>query len=155
MSDFYLAPPSFYFEVWFSPKSGKMDGSFQEVSGLEVEMEVEDIIEGGNNNYKHRLPVRTSFKNLTLKRGLVTDTGQTELIEWVRNNLLSETNLDEPIETRDLIIDLYNPSGDIVMSWLVNGAYPVKWSVSNFNSQENSLTIETLELAFRDFKLES
>ncbi|MCB0643885.1 MAG: phage tail protein [Phaeodactylibacter sp.] len=153
MDDFYLAPPAFFFGLSFGTDGGSLDGSFQEVSGLEVELEVEDVIEGGNNSFKHRLPVRTSYRNLTLKRGLVTEEKYTILTEWVKNNLLSETNLDEPIETRDLTVSLFNAGGEIVMSWNVYGAYPVKWSVSNFNAQESALSIETLELAFREFKV--
>lgn len=163
-----MPPAAFFFEVGFSevksptddPTPGgfgggkAFDASFQEVSGLEVELEVEEIAEGGINNYKHRLPTRTNFRNLVLKRGLVIDTSKTMLYEWLNKTLFSETNLMNPIELRDVSISLFNEKKEPVMAWNVFAAYPIKWSLSNLNSQENALAIDTLELAYRHFKFD-
>ncbi len=55
MDDKELMPiPSFYFNV----EVDDVSVDFQEVSGLEARMEVEDVVEGGNNRFKLRLPVR-------------------------------------------------------------------------------------------------
>ena len=47
---------------------------FSEVSGLQVEIEVQDYREGGLNTYIHRLPGPARYpNNLVLKRGLAND----------------------------------------------------------------------------------
>lgn len=152
MADFYIPPVAFFFEVDVDGGQ-KNDSSFKEVSGIEIEMDVEEISEGGNNNYRHRLPGRSRYHNLVLKRGLVKE--NTALHEWITNSILSEANLDEPIEKKKITVNLNNPDGTPVLSWSFENAYPVKWSVSSFNSQENSLVVETLEFAFQKFQVEN
>ena len=56
------------------------DARFQEVTGLNMELGVETLDEGGINSYSHRLPGRGKFENLVLKRGLLLDT---ELKHWI------------------------------------------------------------------------
>src|ERR1700687_5302643 len=52
---------------------------FTEVSGLQVEMQVTDYEEGGQNNFVHRLPGRLKVGNITLKRGLVRSN---DFLKW-------------------------------------------------------------------------
>ena len=47
------------------------DGGFQEVNGLEIEMDISDIVEGGRNNTVYRRLGRGKFPPLVLKRGLL------------------------------------------------------------------------------------
>ena len=47
--------------------------TFQEVSGLSIEIEVEEFAEGGENTFLHQVPVRSKFPNLVLKRGMSQD----------------------------------------------------------------------------------
>src|SRR5947207_15122479 len=54
-------------------------GAFTEVSGLAVQIAVEEVAEGGQNQYTHKLPGRMKWPNLVLKRG-VTDTDN--LLAW-------------------------------------------------------------------------
>ena len=63
----YVPPPVFAFRVDID--GAESDTSFQEVSGLEVQFETEDVVEGGQNRFVHRLPTRTKYSNLLLKRG--------------------------------------------------------------------------------------
>ena len=64
--------------------------SFQEVSGLSMEVEVLERNEGGENDYTHKLPGRVSYPNLTLKRGITQDnyfvTWFQESYEWIRKS---------------------------------------------------------------------
>ena len=52
---------------------------FTELSGLQVETEVMEYAEGGNNDFVHRLPGRTRVGNITLKRGI---TSSNDLFKW-------------------------------------------------------------------------
>src|SRR5262245_21656651 len=59
---------------------GLVVGAFTEVAGLQVETEVEDYREGGQNGYTHKLPGPTRYpSNLVLKHGL---TDAETLWEW-------------------------------------------------------------------------
>ena len=76
----YIPPVGFHFRVAFGfLPSDSNDARFQEVSGFAAELGVEEVTEGGENRFSHRLPGRAKYANLVLKRGLLTDS---ELIEW-------------------------------------------------------------------------
>ena len=50
-------------------------------------------------------------------------------------------------------ISLLNGEHEPLKTWNVVQAWPKKWAVSDFNAEENSLVIETLDLSYRYFKL--
>ena len=79
----YYPPVGFHFRVEFIlDGTVESDTRFQEVSGLSAELGTEEVVEGGENRFSHRLPTRAKYSNLTLKRGLLTESG---LIDWCRN----------------------------------------------------------------------
>lgn len=94
----YYPPLGYHFRVEFNHIKGEFQ--FQSVSGLNVELETEQIPEGGENRFTHKLPVRTNYPNLVLKRGLLVNS---ELIKWCRD-ALEEYNI-RPV---DLTISLLN-----------------------------------------------
>lgn len=139
-------PVSFHFKVEFNGiSSQEKDVQFQSVSGLSVDIETEEFAEGGENRFKHKLPVRSKFPNLILKRGMVTDS---ELIKWCRNAI--ESFQFEPV---DLTVKLLNEAHEPLITWNVVHAYPVKWDVAELNAEESKVTIETIELAYNYFTL--
>ncbi len=137
-------PVGFYFKVHFGSAKFNSETSFKEVSGLSVSMTPEDITEGGQLGYKHRLPTVAQYSNLVLKRGLVTDS---KLRDWIEKGINDFTFTPLTIN-----ISLLNENAKPLMSWVVYKAYPVKWEVSSFNSMSNELVVETMELAFSYFK---
>ena len=141
MSNYY-PPLGFHFLVEFGNQ--KDEYQFQSVSGLSVDLETEEIKEGGENRFKYKLPVRAKYPNLILKRGLHADSG---LIDWC--NAAVEGFEFKPT---DIIIKLLNEENEPLISWNVVHAYPVKWSVGEFNAQESKVVIETLELTYSYFK---
>ena len=142
----YSPPVGFHFIVVFNGITTKIsDHQFQSVSGLTVNLETEEIAEGGENRYKHSLPVRTKYSNLVLKRGLLIDSG---VINWCRQAL--ENFKIKPI---DLTIILLDENHLPLQTWNVVHAYPVKWEISDFNAEESKLVIESLELTYNYFKL--
>ncbi|MBN1987648.1 MAG: phage tail protein [Prolixibacteraceae bacterium] len=140
----YYPPAGFHFKVEFA--NLKSEFEFQSVSGLTVELTTEEIAEGGENRFKHKLPVRTSFPNLVLKRGLVTDSS---LIKWCRDAVE-----DFNITPTDITISLLNQEHEPLMTWNVVHAYPLKWAVADFNAEESKLVVETIELAYSYFKIQ-
>ena len=53
----------------------------------------------------------------------------------------------------DLTVKLLNEEHDPLVTWNVVSAYPVKWSVSDFNAEQSEIAIETIELAYNYFRL--
>jgi phage tail-like protein len=123
------------------------DASFKEVSGLSVELAVEELGEGGENRFKHRLPTGAKYTNLVLKRGLAV--AASPFFQWCSTTL--QGNLVQPIVPSSILVVLLDPAAAPLRTWSVVNAWPVKWSVSDFNSMEGQVVIETLEIAYQYF----
>ena len=145
--DEFMPIPSFYFNVEVDSEEVR----FQEISGLEVNLEVEELIEGGNNLFKHRLPTRQTYGNITLSKGVIREDDAFNI--WIKTAMLRQEVLinfsEERVKT--LKIDLMSPVRDTeaVESWLVVNAYPIKWSISSLSASDNKITIESVQLAFQ------
>lgn len=152
----YYPPVAFNFAVHFNFGSDQGDNSdtfFQSVSGLSVDLETEEIAEGGENRFKHKIPVRTKFPNLVLKRGMVFDS---KLIDWCKEAIFNANYmpLDLTIHLLPELDDPENPNKKSLRSWNVVHAYPVKWSIADFNAEESKVLIETLELTYNYFTID-
>lgn len=141
----YYPPVGFYFAVTFKDRSDTLDSQFQSVSGLSVDIETEEYAEGGENRFKHKLPVRTKYPNLVLKRGLLIDS---ELIKWCRKAI---ENFE--FEPQNLLVSLYDDSKNPLMTWSLEGCFPVKWVVDDLNAMEGKIVVETIELAYKYFTI--
>lgn len=149
----YDIPLGFHFKVEFGsgPNGDDLgispegyDVRFQEVTGLTAEVGVETYDEGGENRFSHRLPIRSKFGNLVLKRGMLRDT---KLKEWFESALL---NFDfSPI---NVTVKLLNANNEVLESWEFHSVWPIKWVVSDFKASENALVIETIELAYQYYE---
>jgi phage tail-like protein len=117
---------------------------FTEVTGLAMELAVEDVEEGGNNSFVHKLPGRCKVSNLTLKRGLTTSN---DFLKWAMK-LAQGT-----VEKRNISVILYNVDGSVGSRWDFEKAYPVKWSGPNFKADDTAVAIETVEFAHEGMKL--
>jgi phage tail-like protein len=140
----YYPPVGFYFRVSVSGINGQNEGNFQEVTGLNVKLDVEEIKEGGENRFAHRLPGRPKYENLVLKRGMVTDSF---LITWARR--ATEQFI---FTTKTVVLSLLNDDSVPLAAWNFVNAYPVGIRMSEFKAQENNIAIETLELCFDYFE---
>jgi phage tail-like protein len=111
---------------------------FSECSGLTLETEVKEYPEGGLNTHLHKFPGRVKQTNITLKRGIV----DRKLWDWFY--ALSEGD----VQYKGGTITVHDPSGaNIVMRWEFKRAFPVKWMGPDLNATQNSVAVETLELA--------
>ena len=147
----YFPPASFYFRVSIGGAKDGYDAQFQEVSGLEIEQDVEEIKEGGENDFSWRVPGRVKFNNLVLKRGMVAkDSG---LVKWVNSQLIQSAHLNAAVEVKTVDVELMDEKGDPLKKWSFERAYPVKWSTSNLSSQDNSVVVETVEFAYKKFTI--
>jgi len=142
----YYPPWGFYYKVDFSISRDANDARFQSVSGLSVEYDYETFKEGGENRFEHKLPVRTKYGDMVLKRGMLTDSS---VIQW-----FSDAFRDRQFNPADVSVILMNEKGGPLRTWKVAHAIPKKWLVSDFNSSESSIVIETMELTYRYFTVE-
>jgi phage tail-like protein len=140
----YYPPVGFYFKVNIIGISGINEGNFQEVSGLNVKLGTEEIKEGGENRFVHRLPSYPKYENLVLKRGMVTGSS---LITWARNAVEQFT-----FKPTTVVLNLMDEKSSPLATWKFINAYPVGIKVSDFKAQENAIVIETLELSFDYFE---
>ncbi|MGZ2260176.1 phage tail protein [Roseobacter sp. A03A-229] len=142
-------PVAFHFSVMFVGLIPPVpDMAFQEVSGLESGIDLEPLVEGGENRFVHQLPKPAKRNNLQLKRGLTT--AASGLVQWCKSTL--EGDFAETIVPKDITVSLLNELRIPVASWSVGNAFPVKWSVGGFDAMKNELAIETIELAYTTLK---
>jgi len=113
---------------------------FSDVSGLQMETEIFEFVEGGNNGFVHRLPGLTKAGNITLKRGITRDN---ELFKWYSKIAMGIMDL------RTVEIDVYATDKDNsrIITWSLQNAFPVKWSGPQFAANGLSVAVESIELA--------
>lgn len=142
-------PVSFYFKVTFPFEGNGEEVAFQDVSGLSRELSIEEVGIGGENRFKYRLPTVGTSQNLVLKRAMVLKSSK--LASWCHDTL--DGGLIKPIKPMDVTVILLNPKGQTSKQWIAKKAYPVKYSISDLKSDENSLVFETIELTYTYFDL--
>ena len=123
---------------------GIEEAFFKECGGLTAETEILSFEEGGVNDYIHKLPGRTKYPNVVLKRG-ITESGW--LWDWYQKVASGK------VERKNISIVLYNPKGEEVKRWSFERAYPVKWSGSDLKADESAIAVETLEITHEGMKL--
>lgn len=117
--------------------------TFSECSPVTMEVETMDYVEGGQNGFVHKLPVRAKYGNITLKRGIDMTT---DLYEWAK-----EVKTGAPPKRRNVTITVYGVETDQVMrKYHLKGAYPVRWSGAEMRAESNAAAVETLEFAFQE-----
>lgn len=140
----WVPPVSFYFRVVIQGSPKIPDTDFLEVSGLKVEMQVEELKEGGQNDFVHFVPKMVKHGNLVLKRAL--EPLDNSLETWIKDTL--EGGFAKKIKPRNIVVYLMDAEGKALRCWWCSNAYPVKWEVNTFNAKANELAVETLELCY-------
>jgi phage tail-like protein len=136
--------PAFYFSVVFNGFPLGSDTSFQEVDGIGSEFDTEEVAEGGENRFVHRLPKAVKHPLLELKRGIAP--ASSLLVKWCQEVL--EGGMNVSILPKLVNVYLLNADGDPVRSWEFANAYPVKWEVDGFQSTKNDVAIEKIALSY-------
>ena len=132
----------FRFEVdWGGTKIG-----FSEVSGLNVETELIEYRDGKTpGDAKLKQAGLKKYGNVTLKRGMFRS--DNEFFAWWKETF-------EDKYKREVTIKLLNESGDPVVSWSLQEAWPVKVDSTDLKADGNEIAIESIELAHEGLKLE-
>ena len=135
----------FLFEV-----DGVEIGLFASVRGLQVTSQTENIVEGGQNGFTHRMPGRLEWPNITFSRGL---TDADALFEWM-NKTAGEgfAAAGNKITRSTGAITAMSTDGSRLRSWSLEGVFPVRWTGPDFSVASDSPLTEELEIAHHGFR---
>jgi phage tail-like protein len=114
--------------------------AFAECDGLEMNMEVKTIREGGNNGRQLRLAGPVSYGQLTLKRGM---TATFDLWDWFAA-VMSDARL-----RADATVVLFDADGQTERAlFVLSRCLPAKLKAPALNAKEGMVAIEELQLAY-------
>ena len=121
-------------------------GYFTECSGMESETEVVEQEATGPNGQPiiQKLPGRLKFGNITLKRGITSDTQI-----WTWRQKVEEGKIEDARCTGSIVMYDYNFAE--VARWTVTNAWPSKVSGPQFKADSNEFGIEELTLVHEGF----
>src|SRR4029453_4543255 len=112
--------------------------AFQQCSGFDSTVDVDEYREGGENTTVRKLPGITKYSNISLKWGMTDDR---ELYDWHRRGVQGV------IERKNGSIVLLDRRGQEVARWNFVRAWPTKWDGADLDAEKSDAAIETLELA--------
>ncbi|WP_319549559.1 phage tail protein [Desulfogranum marinum] len=127
------------------------DGAFQECSGLQVEMDVQDYQEGGRNDGIIRRVGWAKYTNIVLKRGMFYDRdGQVNDALW---KWLQDIVSGKPVARYDGIIEVKSRDAKVVATWVFERGLPAKISGPQLNAKSGEIAIEELHIAHEGLRL--
>jgi phage tail-like protein len=146
---------SFRFRVKLRQSGGGTtlgDGGFQECSGLEVEMDVQDYMEGGNNDAVIRRAGRAKYSQLILKRGMFysgSGAANRELWDWLQKMVSGQ----RPIARYDGQIEVMSVADEVAATWVFTRGLPAKIRGPELNAKSGEVAIEELHIAHEGLRL--
>ncbi len=128
-------------------------GGFQECTGLEIEMDVQEYQEGGRNDGVIRRVGRGKYTNLVLKRGMLyggTGRVDAQLWTWLQG-ILSGTF---PVPRYDGIVQVMAADGFTVLAtWQFDRGLPAKVVGPQLNAKTGEIAVEELHIAHEGLRL--
>ena len=130
----------------------KWDGRYvagvSKVSALKRSTEVVEHREGGDPSTSRKSPGRSKFEAITLERGVTHDT---EFEKWANKVWNFGSGLGAEVSLRDfrkdLIIEVYNETGQLVLAYKVFRAWVVEFQLlPDLDANANAVAIQTIKL---------
>jgi phage tail-like protein len=130
------------------------NGAFQDCTGLEIEMDVQEYVEGGRNNGTVRRVGRAKFAPLVLKRGMFwgrEHDGQVDprLWQWLQGI----TGGERPVRRFDGLVYLMASDGSVRATWSFDRGLPSKLRGPELNARTGEVAIEELTIAHEGLRL--
>jgi len=129
------------------------DGAFQDCTGLEIEMEVKEHLEGGRNDGVIKQAGRAKYSPIVLKRGMFHSEGgklNDELWGWFQGVISGV----RPIVRYDGIIEVMSEAENVVATWGFIRGLPTKIRGPELNGKTGEIAIEELHIAHEGLRLE-
>jgi phage tail-like protein len=117
-------------------------GGFSECSAVEMSMQPEEYKEGGRNGTVLKFPNRVTWSNITLKKGVGASTA---LWDWHYGFVEGRGKRRDGVIV--LMNDLHLPNN----IWFFRRGLPVKYSGPMMNGTQNTVAIESIEIAHEGF----
>jgi phage tail-like protein len=134
--------------------AGAFEGAFQECTGLEVEMDVQEYQEGGRNNGVVRRVGRAKYVPLVLKRGMFYSAdAQASVNPALWHWMQGIVNGGTPVPRYDGVIRVMSADGTVRASWVFDRALPAKIRGPELNAKTGEIAIEELTLAHEGLRL--
>jgi phage tail-like protein len=135
---------NFNFAVDFGAASGAIRFAAVELPAAEID--VIEYREGADRTSAVRkLPGRVRYGNVVLRRGI---DGNLDVWEWFK------AVRDGDLQRRNVVITLHDERHEVVQTWRLRDAWPVKYEASDLNAKGNEVVIETLELAVESMEID-
>jgi len=125
------------------------DGAFQECTGLEVEMDVQEYQEGGRND---GIIGRAKYQNIILKRGMFYSGAggvNRDLWGWIQGVVAGM----RPVTRYDGIVEVMSVGDQVVATWQFDRGLPAKISGPALNAKTGEIAIEELHIAHEGLRL--
>lgn len=120
---------------------------FQEVSGLGVEITMQEYRAGNDNrNAPTKIPGLYKVPDVSLKRGIL---GATDLLGWleqVRRGIDARRTVTIQLQSED--------RSAIAMTWVLEGVRPIKYTGPSLSGKATDVGIEELSLSVEEIKWE-
>ena len=142
------------FEAFSNSPGGKAlgNGGFQECSGLEIEMDVQEYQEGGRNDGVIRRAGRAKYQPLVLKRGMFfagANGVNPELWQWIQD----VTSGVRPIRRYDGLVQVMDVGDQVVATWVFDRGLPARIRGPELNARTGEIAIEELHIAHEGLRL--
>jgi len=119
-------------------------GAFTECTLPTIEWNVEEVKEGGLNSFVHQLPAQRKSSKLILKNGIAV---APSLHQWYIDAM------QEQFSRKSVTVTLLNSLLVPVVVLNIENAFPTKWTGPQLKSDDNTIAIQTLELACGEISL--
>lgn len=129
--------PISYFDVLLAGPGAVLAGSFNAVSGLDMEVDYEVYNEGGSN-YPRYFFKNTKPQTLVLEQGVVTSVDSVSLLMGMVN-----AGMSIPLAGTIILRDSF---GSPVRTWSIVGAHLQKYEGPKLNSNQAAMAVSRIEL---------
>ena len=110
---------------------------FQKVSGLSKEVNVVEYDESAFE-YTHKLPGKTKFGEVTMERGMFSDSSMLDQMKVIQN----------PDYRTTMIVQIMDRFGNVQRTWKLAEAWISKWEGSDLDATSDDVAIETITVQY-------
>jgi phage tail-like protein len=135
------------------------DGGFQECTGLDLEMDVAEYVEGGRNNGVIQRAGRLKVARITLRRGMLHPPDgavRTDLWQWFQDVVDGV----RPLRRYDGTVEMLGTPGGgdaeppVLTRWVFSRGLPARLVGPQLNARTGEVAIEELQIAHEGLRLE-
>jgi phage tail-like protein len=128
----------------FVEVDGVSRGAFAGIDGPGLEIDVVEFREGGDEGPARKLPGRTKYLNITLKRGWVA---ASYFEDWIQQVSAGEEGFRKNVD-----IVIANRAGREIGRYSLINAWPAKWTLTNLPDDDSTTLFEEVTLTTESYQ---